>query len=128
MGWVGFRWEVRMNFGDLRLAKQEGRQKHSELRQAGRAVAPNLAIECTLFRIPLAGGIDGTNPWYNSSHYDRRINDLMDVVTLQCNAHQTDVHFRQVIVPEDDSYHCDDNLFECFVLFVVHNAVSISAA
>ena len=52
----------------------------------------------------------------------------MDVVTLQCNAHQADVHFRQVIIAEDDSYHGDDDLFECFVLFVVHNAVSISAA
>ena len=52
----------------------------------------------------------------------------MDVVTLQCNAHQADVHFRQVIIAEDDSYHGDDDFFECFVLFVVHNAVSISAA
>ena len=50
-----------MNFGDLRLAIQKGRQKHSGLRQAGRAVAPTLAIECNAFRIPLAGGIDGTN-------------------------------------------------------------------
>ena len=52
----------------------------------------------------------------------------MDVVTFQCNAHQTNVHFRQVVVPKDDSHHCDDDLFECFVLFVVHNSVSISAA
>ena len=82
-----------------------------------------------LFRIPLAGGIEGTNPWYNFSRYNRRINDLMDVVTLQCNAHQADVHFRQVIIAEDDSYHGDNDLFECFVLFVVHNtAVSSSAA
>ena len=52
----------------------------------------------------------------------------MDIVTLQCNAHQADVHFRQVVVPEDDSHHGDDDFFECFVLFVVHNSVSISAA
>ena len=52
----------------------------------------------------------------------------MDVVSLQCNAHQTDVHFRQVIIAEDDSHDGDDDLFECFVLFVVHNTVSISAA
>src|SRR5689334_4992639 len=60
--------------------------------------------------------------------YDRRVYDLMDVVSLQCNAHQTDVHFRQVIITEDDSHDGDDDLFECFVLFVVHIAVSISAA
>ena len=30
--------------------------------QTDRAIAPNLAIECNAFRIPLAGGIDGTNP------------------------------------------------------------------
>ena len=52
----------------------------------------------------------------------------MDIVALQCNAHQADVHFRQVIIAEDDSDHGDDDFFECFVLFVVHNAVSISAA
>jgi len=52
----------------------------------------------------------------------------MDVVTLQCYAHQADVHFRQVIVSEDDSYYSDDDFFECFVLFVVHNSVSVSAA
>ena len=52
----------------------------------------------------------------------------MDVVTFQCDAHQTNVHFRQVIIAEDDSHHGDDDFFECFVLFVVHNTVSISAA
>jgi hypothetical protein len=30
--------------------------------QTDRAIAPNLAIECNAFRIPLAGGIDGANP------------------------------------------------------------------
>ena len=97
--------------------------------QAGRLVAPNLAIECNPFRIPLAGGIDGTNPWCNPLCYDRRVDDLMDVVTLECDTHQTDVHFRQVIITKDDSHDGDDDLFECFVLFVVHNtAVSSSAA
>ena len=109
-------------------AETKGRQECFGLHQTGRAVAPDLSIECNAFRIPLAGGIEGTNPWYNFSRYNRRINDLMDVVTLQCNAHQADVHFRQVVIPEDDSDYGDDDFFECFVLFVVHNAVSISAA
>jgi hypothetical protein len=49
-----------------RLGREAGRQPrqagHPGLHQAGRPVAPNPVIECNAFRIPLAGGSDGTNP------------------------------------------------------------------
>jgi hypothetical protein len=52
----------RTGFAELKTAKRQGRKKHSGSRQTGSAAAPNRVIERNSFRIPLAGGIDGTNP------------------------------------------------------------------
>jgi len=49
-------------FPGTQAGSKQGGQKHYGLHEAGRAIAPNLAIECNAFRIPLAGGIDGANP------------------------------------------------------------------